>query len=485
MVPHRLNDLCRIVADHSTGRVVGEIHGDPEVEVTGIADNSSQVSAGDLFVCISGTQHDGHDFASAALSSGALALLVERLLPLECPQILVSDTRLCVGEFAAALYGHPGDSLLLVGVTGTNGKTTTAQLIAAILGAAGHRVRTLGTLSQAMTTPEAIVLQSQFATWRNEGCDAVVMEVSSHALALHRVNGLRFSLAVFTNLGRDHLDLHLSMEAYFRAKARLFTPELSDQAVINTTDLYGALLVDSSDIPVRAIDQDRLREVRVQAGEITGWWADTEIKVPLGGHTNVANVAAALEVADLLGISPEVASQGLREMSPIPGRFEVVRLDESQRISAPTVIVDFAHTPEGLEELLSSARALDGCEQIVLVFGCGGDRDREKRPRMGGVAVAGADRVVVTSDNPRTEDPALICAEVISGIDEEGISRVVIELDRRNAIATAVKMAGPMDVVLIAGKGHERTQCIGNEVLAFSDAEVVRDVLRNSQEADS
>jgi UDP-N-acetylmuramyl tripeptide synthase len=172
-------------------------------------------------------------------------------------------------------------------------------------------------------------------------------------------------------------------------------------------------------------------------------------------------------------------------MSPIPGRFEVVRLDESQRISAPTVIVDFAHTPEGLEELLSSARALDGCEQIVLVFGCGGDRDREKRPRMGGVAVAGADRVVVTSDNPRTEDPALICAEVISGIDEEGISRVVIELDRRNAIATAVKMAGPMDVVLIAGKGHERTQSIGNEVLAFSDAEVVRDVLRNSQEADS
>jgi len=304
MVHYQLDDLCKIVADHSAGRVIGEIHGDPQVVVTGISDNSSEVAPGDLFVCISGTQHDGHEFASSARDAGAVALLVERLLPLQCPQILVSDTRVCVGEFAAAIFGHPGDSLLLIGITGTNGKTTTAQLIGAILSAAGHQVQTMGTLSQSMTTPEAIALQSQLATWRAQGCDAVIMEVSSHALALHRVDGLRFVLAVFTNLGRDHLDLHLSMEAYFRAKARLFTPELSAQAVITTSDKYGALLADSSDIPVRTVDQNRLESVRVRAGEITGHWSQTYVKVALGGRTNVSNLLAALEVADLLGIEP-------------------------------------------------------------------------------------------------------------------------------------------------------------------------------------
>lgn len=490
MVGLSLTELCRKVGDHSDGRVQGEILGSlagdstaesGDVRVTGIADSSDIVRPGDLFVCIAGQHHDGHDFAEAAVQAGAHALLVQRRLDTPCPQVRVPDTRTAIGEFAAAIFDYPSESMKVIGITGTNGKTTTAHLIAAIASAAGHSVRILGTLTGTLTTPEAVTLQAQLATWQADGCDLVVMEVSSHALALYRVDGIKFGLAVFTNLGRDHLDLHQSMEAYFRAKARLFTKDLSAQAVVNTADIHGALLADSVDIPVTPVNHDRLRNVSVSAGEITGVWADAPISVPLGGHANVENLLVALQVAEVLGISPSVAASGLAEMSGIPGRFEVVVGPEHGSANSATVIVDFAHTPEGLEDLLKSVRKLDGCDQVLVVFGCGGDRDREKRPRMGLVAMTGADSVIVTSDNPRSEDPAAIADAVLSGIEQSDRSRVRVELDRRSAIRAAISAAGPHDVVVIAGKGHENTQIIGDVAVPFSDVEVVREILGPQQ----
>jgi UDP-N-acetylmuramoyl-L-alanyl-D-glutamate--2,6-diaminopimelate ligase len=489
-VPHlAVSDLCQIVAGHSKGRVTstilmgatGPTEASSEVIITGISDNSDRVREGDLFVCIPGAHHDGHDHAVTAIAAGARALLVQRRLEVDCPQILVADTRTAVGEFAAAIHDHPSDALQVIGITGTNGKTTTAHLIAAIATAAGRKVRILGTLSGALTTPEATELQALLARWRSEGYDLVVMEVSSHALALHRVDGVSFDLAVFTNLGRDHLDLHRSMEEYFRAKARLFTTQFCARAVINTGDPYGALLADSVDIAVTPVDWGRLDDVEVTADRITARWAETKIFVPLGGHTNVANLSVALEVAEVLEIAPSVAATGLAAMEAIPGRFEVVASSRAEHDASPTVIVDFAHTPEGLSELLSSVRQLDGCDRVIVVFGCGGDRDKDKRPKMGQVAISAADLVIVTSDNPRSEDPDAIADEILRGVDQNSRDRVIVDQDRRSAIATAISSAGPHDVVLVAGKGHENTQTIGTEVVPFSDAAVVREILSHKQ----
>lgn len=481
MAEFRLQDLCSLVEAHSSGQIVSEVIGSLDVTITGIADNSAHVKPGDLYVCIEGEHHDGHDFAAMAIAAGASAMLVHRRIEVDCPQILVRDTRVAVGQFAAAVYGYPSESLMMIGITGTNGKTTTAHVIAAMLEAAGHQVMVLGTLTGSLTTPEAVALHATLAQWRMEGCTAVVMEVSSHALALHRVDGTVFDLVVFTNLGRDHLDLHQSMEAYFRAKARLFTPEFSAKAVINTVDIHGALLADGSEIEVVAVDRTRLSEIHIGLDRIEGTWADTRVCLPLGGHTNLDNLLIALEVAHVVGIEPAVAARGLANLRPIPGRFEVVSGSLSASGRNPTVIVDFAHTPEGLGQLLESVRSIDGCEKVILVFGCGGDRDREKRPRMGSVATAGADLVFLTSDNPRSEDPRHIIDEIRAGIEDRHHGRVVVEPDRYRAIAAAVNSATHHDVVLIAGKGHETTQTIADRVVHFNDAEVVREILGNEQ----
>jgi UDP-N-acetylmuramoyl-L-alanyl-D-glutamate--2,6-diaminopimelate ligase len=472
-----LQDLCSIVESHSSGQISADVIGSHEVTVTGIADNSGLVKPGDLFVCLVGEHHDGHDHAAAAVAAGARALLVQRTIDVRCPQILVTDTRCAVGPFAAAICGYPSHKMMMVGITGTNGKTTTAHLVAAILEAAGHKVRVLGTLSGPFTTPEAVALHATLAQWHAEGCTAVVMEVSSHALALHRVDGTVFDLVVFTNLGRDHLDLHQSMEAYFRAKARLFLPEFSAKAVINTADLHGALLADGAEIDVVAVDQARLSEVTVTCDRIEGFWGETRISLPLGGHTNLPNLLLALQVAEVLGVEPAVAAEGLANLKVIPGRFEVIARSQPGSGSTPTVIVDFAHTPEGLEQLLKSVRALDECDRVLLVFGCGGDRDREKRPRMGSVATDGADLVFLTSDNPRSEEPRRIIDEIRAGIEERHRGRVVVEPDRRHAIAAAISSASARDVVLIAGKGHETTQTIAGRVIRLNDAEIVREIL--------
>jgi UDP-N-acetylmuramoyl-L-alanyl-D-glutamate--2,6-diaminopimelate ligase len=449
--------------------------GDGAVVATDVTHDSREVHPGTMFACIVGADHDGHDFASAAVAAGAPALLVERILDVDAVQLVVDDTRAAVGHVAAAVHGHPGTRMRMVGVTGTNGKTTTAHLIGAILEGAGMRTAVLGTLSGARTTPEAPDLQRQLAALADAGTAAVVMEVSSHALALHRVAGTRFDAAVFTNLGRDHLDLHGSMEEYFRAKARLFTPELAEVGIVNADDPYGRLLLDSA-----AIDDAGVEMVPYGRGDATGAvstatmhsfsWRGRRVEVGIGGAFNVMNSIAALTATSVLGLDDATAVRALAVAPPVPGRFEVVPAPPG--VALPTVVVDYAHTPDGLVELLAATRHAAGAGRLIVVFGCGGDRDREKRPLMGAAAVAGADRVVVTSDNPRHEDAGAIIDAVLTGIGAADRERVVVEADRRRAISLALDAAGPGDVVVIAGKGHETTQDLGDRVVEFDDRAV-------------
>jgi UDP-N-acetylmuramoyl-L-alanyl-D-glutamate--2,6-diaminopimelate ligase len=372
-----------------------------------------------------------------------------------------------MGPVAAACHGHPSAALPVVGVTGTNGKTTTTWLLRAVLEAAGRPTGLIGTLSGARTTPEAPDLQARLAALRDEGARAVSMEVSSHALALHRVDGTRFAVAVFTNLGRDHLDFHDTLEEYFAAKARLFTPELAEVAVVGVDDPHGRLLRDAARIPTRGYSLADVEDLELGPRSSTGRWRGQRLVVPLGGAFNVRNALAAAMAAVELGVDEATVVEGLAAAPPVPGRFEAVALE------APfTVVVDYAHTPDALEALLGAARdvAAPGA-RLLVAFGCGGDRDRAKRPAMGEVAARLADVVVVTSDNPRSEDPAAIAEAVRRGA--AGPGAVTTVLDRREAVATVLAEAGPGDVVVVAGKGHETTQDIGGAAVPFDDRAVV------------
>ncbi|MBL8778373.1 MAG: UDP-N-acetylmuramoyl-L-alanyl-D-glutamate--2,6-diaminopimelate ligase [Acidimicrobiales bacterium] len=451
-------------------RLVGAGDGDGEVDVTGVAHDSRAVAPGDLFCCVRGEHADGHDHAAAAVGAGAVALLCERRLDLPIPQVVVPDARAAMGPAAAAVHGNPSEHLVVIGVTGTNGKTTTVHLLSSILEHAGRRAEVIGTLTGARTTPEAPELQRRFADFLAAGVEAVAMEVSSHALALHRVDGTRFRAAVFTNLSAEHLDFHATMEEYFQAKARLFTPELADAAVVNVDDPRGRLLRDAAIIPTRGFSLDEVDDLEVGHTSSRFRWRDQHVTVPLGGRFNVANALAAAETAITLGIEPAVAAEGLATAGPVPGRFEAV--DAGQDFG---VVVDYAHTPDGLERLLDTARELVGEGRLLLVFGCGGDRDTAKRPLMGEVAGRLADQVVLTSDNPRSEDPATIISEVRSGFDDD--RTLLVEPDRRRAIAMALETADPGDLVVIAGKGHETTQTIGETTLPFDDRVVARELL--------
>lgn len=457
-------------------RVVGPV----DVAVTDATHDSRQVRSGTVFVCVRGANADGHDFAAEAVARGASALLVDHPLPaLEgTPQLVVSDTRRAHGHLAAAVHRHPAESLLVIGVTGTNGKTTTAHLLGAALSGAGRRTTVLGTLSGERTTPEASDLQRRLRELADTGTDTVVMEVSSHALALHRVDGMRFDAAVFTNLGRDHLDLHGTVEDYFRAKARLFDPGLAAVGVVNRDDRHGRLLLDAAEIPVHPYGLADVTDVVVGAGAHRYRWRERAVTVPLGGDVNVPNSLAALTCCGALGVDLDLAVGGLAVAPPVPGRFESVTTTGECGFD---VVVDYAHTPDGLEVVLSSARRLvaergDG-GRVIVVFGCGGERDTEKRPLMGAAAVRGADQVIVTSDNPRNEEPAAIIDDVLVGIEARYRDVVVVEPDRRTAIATAVGRARSGDVVVIAGKGHETTQTIGAATLPFDDRVVARELL--------
>ncbi|MEO5724181.1 MAG: UDP-N-acetylmuramoyl-L-alanyl-D-glutamate--2,6-diaminopimelate ligase [Ilumatobacteraceae bacterium] len=474
-----VRSLAELIA--SSGLPESALHGDAQQLLSSIEFDSRRVQPGSLFCCVRGDHVDGHDYAARAIDRGAVALLVDHPLDTAVAQVVVDDTRQTMGLLAAAFYGHPSTALTMVGVTGTNGKTTTVSLIAAVLRHAGLDCGVIGTLTGVHTTPEAPELQRLLAEFLDQGKRAVVMEVSSHALALHRVQGCHFDVAVFTNLGRDHLDLHTTMERYFAAKAALFKPEFSDLGVANADDAHGRRLISSAPIPMVGFSLAEVRGLHVGVTAHSYEWNGQRVEVGIGGHFNASNSLAAATACTALGFSPAEVAAGLRAAPAVPGRFEPVLAGQ-----AFDVLVDFAHTPEGLREALLAARppaaaVRDYDAAVIVVFGCGGDRDRTKRPEMGAVAAELADWIVITSDNPRSEDPVEIINAIVRGVPADYRGRVVIEQDRRLAIAAAFHRARPGDVVVIAGKGHEATQTIGLDVHDFDDRIVARELLRAAQ----
>ena len=442
---------------------------DSRVVIDDVVHDSRRAVQSCLFACIPGSRTDGHDHAADAVEAGATALLAERSLGLGVPELIVAHVRSAVGPVAALVHDNPSRHLDLVGVTGTNGKTTTVRIVASMMGSLGVAAREIGTLTGVRTTPEAPELQRQLAAARRTGDRVVAMEVSSHALDQHRVDGCRFAVVAFTNLGMDHLDHHGTMEEYYEAKRRLFSPEKADLAVIDTRSAYGARLADESEIPVVRIEPDDVTGESSGATASRFVWRGQAVDLPLGGAFNVANAVLAAEVAVALGHDPARIARALAETPQVPGRFESV--DEGQPF---TVIVDYAHTPDGLEAVLDAARRVTR-RSLVVVFGAGGNRDHGKRPHMGEVVRRLADRVVVTNDNPRGEDPDKIISGIVSGM---ATAPDLVESDRRAAIRHAIAGARDGDVVLIAGKGHETTQTIGADVSHFDDAEVAREELR-------
>lgn len=443
--------------------------GDGSVTVDDAFHDSSQVRPGSLFCCVVGRHADGHDHAAAAMAAGASALLVERPLDLGVPEIQVPDVRAVLGPVASLVHGDPSRALRVVGVTGTNGKTSTVAILGAILTEAGLATTIIGTLTGARTTPEATDLARQLAAARDDGSSVVAMEVSSHALAQGRVTGTHFALAVFTNLSPDHLDFHGSMAEYFRAKARLFEPDLTERAVVNTDDPNGRLLFDAAAIPTTGFSAADATSVTSTSPLVFDWHGGP-VRTALAGRFNLDNALAAAAAAEVLGLGDDDVRRGLEAARPVPGRFEPV--DAGQPFA---VIVDFAHTPGGLERVLEAARDAHRSHRVLLAFGAGGDRDPSKRPLMGAAAERGADLIVITDDNPRHEEPRAIADAVRSGMTDP--SAATIELDRRIAIGLVLDAARPGDVVVLAGKGHETTQTIGDDVRPFDDRVVARELL--------
>jgi UDP-N-acetylmuramoyl-L-alanyl-D-glutamate--2,6-diaminopimelate ligase len=454
------------------------------VEITGLAYSSRDVVPGALFFCVRGFTADGHDFAADAVERGAAAIVCERPLGLGVPEVVVGDARAAMGPAASRFFGDPTSELQVAGITGTNGKTTTAFLVRHLLEAGSLQTGLLGTVKRVVggieeeverTTPEAIDLQATFRRMLDAGDRACAMEVSSHALELGRADAIRFACRVFTNLTQDHLDFHGTMDAYFAAKRKLF--DEPGPAVVNIDDEYGRRLADGRDEAITfAIERDadyRARDVRF---DVSGAWftcetpdGPLEIESPLPGLFNVLNVLGAVAVARTLGVDSGAAAEALRSVGRVPGRFEAV--EEGQDFG---VLVDYAHTPDSLENVLRAAREVTR-NRLHVVFGAGGDRDRGKRPLMGRAAAALADRVIVTSDNPRNEDPESIVDQIIEGAGA-GAER---EIDRRRAIALAIESAEPGDVVVIAGKGHEQGQEFERgRKEPFDDVTVAREALR-------
>jgi UDP-N-acetylmuramoyl-L-alanyl-D-glutamate--2,6-diaminopimelate ligase len=445
---------------------VVDVRGDPaSTEVHGIEFDSREVGEGSLFCCVPGLHTDGHRHAAQAVAGGATSLLCERFLGLDVTQVRVGPGRVrpAMAQVAAAFYGRPSAGMTMVGVTGTNGKTTVTHLVASILTAAGLPTGVIGTLDGARTTPEAPVLQRLLADFRDHGHRAVAMEVSSHGLVQHRVDAIVFDVAVFTNLSRDHLDHHRSMDEYFAAKALLFESGVSRAAVVNVDDPWGARLAEGlAGRPVIGVRRSDATDVATDLGSSRFRWRGRELVLPLAGMFNVDNALLAAATAEALGVDGDAIAEGLASARPVPGRMEVVATGPPF-----AVLVDYAHTPAGLEAALTSARGLAGGGRVVSVFGCGGDRDQGKRPEMGAVAARWSDLVVLTSDNPRSEDPGAIIDQIRAGLD--GAVDLVVEPDRAAAIGRALGLAGPGDVVLIAGKGHETTQELAGRVVPFDD----------------
>ncbi|HEX6254589.1 MAG TPA: UDP-N-acetylmuramoyl-L-alanyl-D-glutamate--2,6-diaminopimelate ligase [Euzebyales bacterium] len=486
MVPTPLDDVVVLTG----GRPVGPCP--TRVTIVDVTHDSRAAGPGVLFACRPGAIADGHEFAPDAVGRGAAALLVERALDLDVPQVLVDDVASQLGVVAASVHGDPTAALQVVGVTGTNGKTTCATLLDGVLSATGRRTGLIGTVETRIagetvpgvrTTPESTDLQRLFHRMRDAGVTTVAMEVSSHGLALGRVNGTRFAVAVFTNLTHDHLDFHGSMERYYAAKAQLFTPAFSAAGVVDIDDDWGRRLAVEATIDVTTVSLDPGSGADVTATRIAPGPAGSvvdvvvhgtayRLDVGLPGRFNVSNALLVLAATSALGVPVDEAAATLRLPWSVSGRME--RIDEGQPF---TVLVDYAHTPDSLARVLAATRELAGGRVIVTV-GCGGDRDREKRPAMGAAAVAGADEVIFTNDNPRAEDPTAILAAVVEGARGVRGGRWRIEQDRRAAIAAALEIAAPGDAVVIAGKGHETGQQLADRTIAFDDRVVARELLR-------
>jgi UDP-N-acetylmuramoyl-L-alanyl-D-glutamate--2,6-diaminopimelate ligase len=478
----RLNDLLK-----GLGATVDADVSD--VDVSGVAYRSNRVRPGDVFFCIPGFAHDGHDFAADAVARGAVAIVGQRRPEGigDAPVMLVPDTRLALARAAAEYSGHPSRQMAVVGITGTNGKTTTTYLVDSIARAAGRTTGLIGTVETRIgdqrvgavrTTPESADLQVLLAQMRGAGVGTVAMEVSSHAIDLRRVESVRFAVAAFTNLTQDHLDYHHTIEEYYSVKRRLFTDLDVAERVINIDDVYGAAMAVELDAvltvgrddeaDVRAIDEELLPDgTRFTLVTPVG---TERVELPLAAEYNVSNALVAAGCALALGIDLRAIVEGLRSAPQVPGRLE--RIDRGQGFG---VFVDYAHTPDSLAK---AARAVAGVTpgRVIVVFGCGGDRDPEKRPLMGAAAGREADHVIITSDNPRSEDPVGIILQIEDGVRATGVSYEVI-VDRRAAIRAALEQAARGDAVLIAGKGHEDYQIFADRTIHFDDREVAREVL--------
>lgn len=469
------------------------------IDITGISYNSKTTKKGDIFVCLIGEHTDGHEFAQNAIEAGAAALLVERKVEgTKIPQVVVASTRHKIADIADRFYSSPSKGINLIGITGTNGKTTVTHLIqkifeennekCALIGTLGYKLSSNGEYRDAKhTTPQAPELQATLRMIKDvEKIDNVVMEVSSHALEQNRVGGCRFNGAVFTNLTQDHLDYHITMDNYFKAKALLFEHLTEgDFAVINADDEYGDRFISVVPEGVRVLTYGVRQQSDVMARNINFSLNGAEftlvanakehkVNLHMNGMFSVYNVLAAVTAALAIGIDIETALKALQNVKGVAGRFEVV-------VKKPLVIVDYAHTPDGLENVLKSAREItpeDG--KLICLFGCGGDRDATKRPKMGAIAEKLADKIVITSDNPRSEDPQTIITDIIAGLKSVNTESVIVEPDRGTAIGLLKSIANNNDVVVIAGKGHEDYQILKDKTIHFDDREEARKVFEGS-----
>ena len=478
-----------------------ERSGDQRVTITGLTDDSRAVESGSLFVAVQGERVDGHQFLDRVVAAGAAAVVVGRHVVVgSTPCIRVQDSRAAVGVLGSRFYGDPSAALRMIGVTGTNGKTTTTYVVKTMLEAANRQVGLIGTVAYLVgkesipashTTPGALELQKLFARMVEKRLDTVVMEVSSHALALDRTAGSEFDVAVFTNLTQDHLDFHLDMERYFQAKLKLFADlgkagaaKSKKRAIVNVDDPWGARIRDACTVPVWTYGLHQQADLRAEDVTLSASGTSFTLRSPIGtcaiqsrlvGEHNVSNLLAAIGVVLHEGLTLEQVRAAVGAVSNVPGRFE--RVEAGQNF---TVVVDYAHTEDALVRLLTAAQALR-IGRIITVFGCGGDRDRTKRPKMGRAAVQYSDVVILTSDNPRTEDPGAILREVEIGVKEaladRGHVRYQMIADRRAAIEAAIREAKTGDMVLIAGKGHEDYQIVGTTKHHFDDREVAREMI--------
>ncbi|OEF99522.1 UDP-N-acetylmuramoyl-L-alanyl-D-glutamate--2,6-diaminopimelate ligase [Vulcanibacillus modesticaldus] len=490
-------NLLQLVEPLITAKVIGDI----DIEIDGIKVDSRQVEKGDLFLCLSGFQVDGHDYAKQAVENGAVAIVCEKELPIEIPQIIVKDSRFAMALIADIYYDHPSHRLKVIGVTGTNGKTTTTHLIEKILDDHGHLAGLIGTIKMKIgnevfdvknTTPDALELQKSFAKMLDVGSDYAIMEVSSHALDIGRVRGVQYHIAVFTNLTQDHLDFHETMEKYREAKGLLFSQmgntydsnvKKNKYAVLNADDRASEYYkrITAAQVITYGIDKEAdVRATKIVISShgtsfiLESFRGTIEINLKMIGKFSVYNALAATAVALIEGISLEKIKRSLEAIPGVDGRFESVNLGQDF-----TVLVDYAHTPDSLENVLKTIKEfVKG--KIYCVFGAGGDRDRTKRPLMGEIAMKYSDFAVVTSDNPRTEDPQKIINDILVGIERvsKENSKYIAILDRKQAIEYAINNAQANDVVLIAGKGHETYQILKDEVIHFDDREVAKEAIR-------